>query len=257
MRVFGRILYALAAVGFFLLAFTYSKDLIQNKYLEDTFGASLTDESGEYPRFYYFYTSIPNYHNNDPILDIDSNGYEIVGYEVLQSNINYNNELETKESMYLIVYSDYQALSKVKYVHLENDINDEVLDINLQRFKFLNILNGVNDEGTIYIPKDWLIDGYTRIKLIDSEENILVETTFNMTENDFIIKDFIETYFLNNNRLPNIDDFSTIQNNNIFPNKPHIASGYEHIFYTAMGIYFSGLFISTYFIFFKKKKRNY
>jgi len=105
MRVFGRFLYALIMVGFFLLAFTYSRDLMQTKYLEDVFGASLVDTSSENPDFYYFYTSIPDYHNADPIVSIDSNGYQIMGYEVLVVSINNDELLDITEAVYLIVYS--------------------------------------------------------------------------------------------------------------------------------------------------------
>lgn len=255
MRVFGRILYAVIMVGFFLLAFTYSRDLMQTQYLNDVFGASLVDENSEYPKFYYFYTSIPNYHKNVPIISIDSNGYEIMGYEVLQASVNADNELELIESVYLIVYSDTEDLSQVDYLYLQDSETDNQTIVNLQRFKTLNIINGVNDQGTVYLPKElFLSEEFDTINLLDYSAEVLVSEDFQLSEADFTIKGFIETFFSENNRLPTIDDLDILQDNNIFPNKPHVADDYVHIFYIAMGIYFSVLIFMTYIIFFRKRK---
>ncbi|MCK5732097.1 MAG: hypothetical protein KAH13_03700 [Tenericutes bacterium] len=258
MRVFGRFLYALLAVGFFLLAFTYSKDLMMTKYLEDVFGESLIDEDSEFPKYYYFYTSIPNYHNDTPIISIESNGYEIMGYEVLRVYIDNDDELVTEESIYLIVYSDTEDLSQVGYLYLENSTSEEAEGIGLQRFKTLNILNGINEYGTIYVVKDTFLEGnYDKIYLINQLEFTLVEEDFNVEEADFTIKAFIEDFYSVNNRLPTIDDLSDLSENNIFPNKPHVATDYAHIFYIAMGIYFIIIIFMTYIIYFRKKRKKY
>lgn len=258
MRVFGRILFSVMAVGFFLLAFTYSRDLMMTKYLEDVFGVSLVDENSEYPEYYYFYTSIPNYHNNEPIISIDSNGYEIRGYEVLRTNINSDNELEVEENVYIIVYSDTEDLSKVDYLYLENQTNEETLIIDLQRFKTLNILNGINERGTVYIPKEsFFVEDYDKIYLTDKFANLLIDEDFSLQEADFINKEFIEEFYQTNGRLPLIEDLDAIVDNHTFPNKPHVADDYAYIFYIAMGIYFTALIIATYFVYFKKPKKHY
>ncbi|MCK4551799.1 MAG: hypothetical protein KAU02_02695 [Tenericutes bacterium] len=258
MRIFGRILYALMAVGFFLLAFTYSKDLMMTKYLEDVFGESLIDEDSEFSKYYYFYTSIPNYHKDDPIISIESNGYEIMGYEVLRVYIDDNDELVSEESIYLIVYSDTEDLSQVGYLILENSTSDATIGIALQRFKTLNIINGINDNGTIYVVKETFLEGnYDKIYLVGQLENTLVEEDFNVEETDFNIKTFIEDFYSENNRLPTIDDLSGLTENNIFPNKPHVATDYAHIFYIAMGIYFVIIIFMTYVIYFRRKRKKY
>lgn len=258
MRVFGRILFSIMAVGFFLLAFTYSRDLMMSKYLEDVFGASLVDENSEYPKYYYFYTSIPNYHNNEPIISIEANGYDIMGYEVLRTYINDNDELEVEECVYIIVYSDTEDLSKVGYLYLENQTDEETQVINLQRFKTLNILNGVNDRGTVYIPKEtFFVEDYDKIYLVDEFETPLVDEPFSIQESDFINKEFIQQFYTTNGRLPLIEDLDAIANNHTFPNKPHVADDYAYIFYIAMGIYFTALIIATYFVYFKKPKKHY
>lgn len=258
MRIFGRILYSLFAVGLFLLAFTYTRDLMMTKYIEEVFGSSLTDENSEYPEYYYFYTSIPDYHNVNPVIDIEQNGYEITAYEVLQAEVDNDNELILKESLYFIVYSDTQDLSQVDYIYLENDNNDNNFEINLTRFKTLNLLNGVNERGYVYLEKNLFFeDDYNKIYLVDKSENVLVDQALTLEETDFIAKDFIEDYFASNNKLPDIEDLSGLTGNNVFPNKPHVATDYAYIFYVGMGIYFVIIIFMTYMIYFKKRRKVY
>lgn len=258
MRVFGRILYAITMVGLFLLTFTYSRDLMQNRYLEDVFGASLTDETSDLPKFYYFYTSIPDYHNSDPIFAIELNGYEIYGYEVLTADINNDNQLEVAESVYIIVYSPTEELAQVGGLFLVDTVNDSELEINLQRFKLLNLINGVNDQGTVYLPKDdFLSENFDQIKLTDQSGNVLLQTDFSIQDSDFIIKTFMENFYAQYNRLPGVDDLTNLADNTIFPKQTHVADDYAYIFYVGMGIYFVVLAISTFLIFFRKKKHAY
>lgn len=258
MRIFGRILYATIMVGFFLLAFTYSRDLMQEKYLNDVFGSSLTDTNSEYPEFYYFYTSIPDYHNNEPIISIDSNGYQIRGYEVLQASINNDNILELTESVYIIVYSSNEDLSQVGSLFLENSSTSASEEILLQRFHTLNLINGVNDEGSVYIAKDiFFNDTYDTILLTDQEDNVLLETSFSLDESAFIISGFVQAFYDDYGALPTLADLSNVNDNHIFPNKPHVADDYIYIFYIAMGIYFAVLIFMTYIIFFRKRKNHY
>jgi hypothetical protein len=257
MRVFGRFLYALLAVGLFLLAFTYSRDLMLTKYLNDVFAPSLTDENSDLPKFYYFYSSIPDYYKSDPIFAIENNGYDIYGYEVARADIDENNNLTVTEAVYIIVYSGTQDLSQVDYLYLENQSTEETQDISLQRFKTLNLINGINDKGTVYIDKDRFFDHqYDTINLTNKDGELLVSTSFSLNESDFTIKPFIETFYSEHGQLPTVDDFEGLTDNNIFPNKPHVADDYVYIFYIAMGIYFTVLIVSTYFIFFKRRKRS-
>ncbi len=255
MRVFGRFLYALIMVGFFLLAFTYSRDLMQTKYLEDVFGASLTDTDSEYPEFYYFYTSIPNYHKTEPIIFIDQSGYQIRGYEVLIAEINNDNQLVLTEAVYMIIYSGTEDLSQVGGMYLADDTDTNTKVILIQRFKTLNIINGINDEGTVYLAKDSFFENeYTRLVLINKSSETLVDAPFTLSESDFTIKDFVQTFYDDNGYLPTIDDLDGLSGNNIFPNKPHVADDYVYIFYIGMGIYFTVLIFMTYIIFFRKRR---
>lgn len=256
MRVFGRFLYSLAAVGFFLLAFTYSRDLMTSKYLDEVFEPSLTDETFEHPKFYYFYSSIPDFHNSEPVITINASGYEIMGYEVAKTNVNNDNELEVTEAIYLIVYSDTEDLSVIDYINLENSNTETIHEIYLQRFKTLNLINGVNDEGTVYLPKEsFFSENFDKLCLVDENGDNLIEVDFSISEDDFIIKSYMENFYNENDRIPGSDDLNELFNQNIFLNQTHIANDYIHIFYIAMGIYFTLLILTTYLVFFKKKKR--
>ena len=257
MRVFGRVLYAVVCVGFFLLAYTFSRDMMLSEYLKDVFATSLTDTESEYPKYYYFYTSIPDYHNDEPVFSIESNGYEIMGYEVLIAMINEENEAELTEFVYVIVYIDTEDLSQVDDLYLENQSTGTTANIDLQRFKTLNILNGVNELGYVYLAMDvFFSEDFDKINLLDKLGNFLVDTEFSIDEADFKIKDFVGTFYADNDRLPLIEDLEGLSNNDVFPNKPHVADDYQYIFFTAMGIYFAVIIFMTYIIYFRKKKRR-
>ena len=257
MRVFGRVLYAVLAVGFFLLAFTYSRDLMLSRYIEDVFGESLTDTSSELPKYYYFYSSIPDYHNDEPVIEIIAEGYEIYGYEVAKVSIDNNNELVVNEYIYLLIYSETQDLSVIDYFYLGNQTNEETLEINLLRFKTLYLLNGVNDLGTVYLSKEDIIDGnFDQIYLVDEDDTNIMNTSFTIDESNFIIKEYMEAFYNENGILPDIGDVSDMASNNIYPNQTHVADDYVHIFYIVMGIYFAILIVVTYLIYFKKTKRH-
>lgn len=258
MRIFGRILYATLVVGFFLLAFTYSRDLMTERYLDEVFEPSLTDPNSIYPKYYYFYSSIPDYHHSEEIFWIESNGYEIVGYEIAQVSIVNDTYVDVTESIYLIVYSDTEDLSQVDSLYLENQDTGESTLIYLQRFQTMNLINGVNETGYVYLDKDLFLDeNIDRITLTDKNENKLVDEPFTANEEDFVIKEYMESFYDENNTLPDIDDFSDMATFNIYPNQTHIADDYVHIFYIAMGIYFVALILATYLIFFRKRKRQY
>jgi len=258
MRVFGRILYATLAVGFFLLAFTYSRDLMLDRYLEEVFEPSLSDPDSIYPKYYYFYSSIPDYHNSEEIFWIEVNGYEIVGYEVAQVSIINDTELEVIESIYLIVYSDTEDLSEVDTLYLEDEDTGTQTEIYLQRFQTMNLINGVNELGVVYLDIDTFTnEDIDRICLTNHDGNILVDEEFSIDEEDFIIKDYMDTFYDENDAIPDIDNLQDLANQNIYPNQIHIADDYVHIFYIAMGIYFVVLILATYFIFFRKRKKQY
>lgn len=261
MRVFGRFLYALLAVGLFLLVWQYSMDLTANRFYEEVFGASLTDEDSDLPEFYYFYTSIPDFHKSDPIISVSIDGYEIRGYEVARAKINNNNQIEVTEAVYIIVYSEVNSLFVLDKITVYKNNTSTEANILLSRFKRLNILNGINDQQTVYIPKSLFLESeFDRIKIVDFEGEVVIETDFTIEPQDFTIKENLETFYQEYDKVPDKDDFINLQDSNIAYRVYHINDQNQldgSIMLVAMVTYFLVLIITTYLIFFKKKKYGY
>ena len=258
MRIFGRFLYALLAVGLFLLVFTYTIDLTANRYYEDVFGSSLTDENSTLPEFYYFYTSIPDYHKSEPIIVIDQDDYQIRGYEIARAEINEENVVEVVESIYIVIYSktqDLSVLDRIKLVNEENSVSEEMY---LIRFKTLNILNAVNEQGYVYIPKELFSNNnFDKISIVDGSENIIIESDFSLSESDFTIKQNLESFFAEKSKLPDEDDIEELSSEFIGIKTIHIdeenaLNGGTVLL--GLGIYFVILIIATYLIFFRRRK---
>jgi len=258
MRLFGRILYALLAVGLFLLVFTYTLDLTANRYIEEVFGGSLTDEESDLPDFYYFYTSIPDYHKAIPIISIDQLEYQIRGYEVVQAEINESSELIVEEFVYIIVYSNTQDLSVLDKLVLTGSDSSIDEDIYLIRFKTLNILNGVNDQGYVYLSKDLFLDnGFDTIKLVDDNQETIFESALILVETDFTVKENLEIFFEQEGKLPLEEDIPDLRDDFISPRIIHLDDDVRmdpSLFIKGLLIYFLILIISTYLIFFRRKK---
>jgi len=258
MRIFGRVLYALLAVGIFLLIFTHSIDLTANRYYEEVFGTSLTDTDSDLPEFYYFYTSIPDFHKNTPIISVDYDGYIIRGYEVARVSVNNDSELEVTESVYIIVYSPTKDLSVINNLSFTNESDTESFDIPLVRFKTLNLLNGVDERGFIYLPKDLFLSAdFDTIKLVNKVEETVVDTQLNIDETDFTIKSNLEYFYTLYNKIPDEEDIDKLNADNIGLKVIHIDENTQldsSIVLISMAIYFVILIVSTYLIFFRRRK---
>jgi len=258
MRIFGRFLYALLAVGLFLLVFTYSIDITANRFYEEVFGASLTDETDDVPDFYYFYTSIPDYHKSEPIISIDQEGYQIRGYEVARAEINEQQQLEITESIYIIVYSDTKDLSLLSELSLiEADTQNEFI-IPLTKFKTLNILNGVNDKGQVYIPKELFFDNnFDGINLVGKDESIIIESSLSIEDSDFTIKQNLENFYEQYEALPTEETIDNLQDDNISIKIIHLDEENQlngSVLMVNLAMYFIALALATYLIFFRRRK---
>lgn len=258
MRIFGRFLYALLAVGLFLLVFTYSIDITANRFYEEVFGASLTDETDDVPDFYYFYTSIPDYHKSEPIISIDQEGYQIRGYEVARAEINEQQQLEITESIYIIVYSDTKDLSLLSELSLiEADTQNEFI-IPLTKFKTLNILNGVNDKGQVYIPKELFFDNnFDEINLVGKDESIIIESALSIEDTDFTIKQNLEDFYEQYEALPTEETIDNLQDDSISIKIIHLDEENQlngSVLMVNLAMYFIALALATYLIFFRRRK---
>lgn len=264
MRIFGRFLYAMLAVGIFLAALTYSISLMRQEYIEDVFGGSLNDESSELPDFYYFYSSLPDYHKKEPIVSIDESNYKIRFYEIARTEIE-DEVLTVNEYFFILIYhQDIDALTNVDYLRISNGTVADRINISLIQYQQLDILVSVDQETTMYlIEKDRLdlTKQYNQIKLMDANNDALIESAFTLGENDFTIQNEIEMFYNENGRLPEADDLPlndsdiAIQDQDIV-NNFKVVDDYLYILGIVMGIYFVLLIFSTYFIFFKKRKKQ-
>jgi hypothetical protein len=254
MRVFTRVLYAIFVVGVFLWVYKYSIDRIEEKYWRESFGASLVDENSELPEFYYFYTSIPDYHKTDPLVNIDVDGYQIRGYEVATTEILEDQTIEVKDYLYFIVYSPNQDLSVVKNIMLTD--GETELNISLVQFKLLNILNGVNEEGAVYLEKNLFFESaFTTIKLTGTYGEVITESNFTIEETQFTIKEELESFYQEHNKFPSEEDVNLLNEEKIGIQTIHDDVELDgSILLLNMSLYFLGLVIFTFVIFFRKKK---
>ena len=259
MRIFARILYSVFMVGLFLIVMTFPQEVMGNLYRENVFMEPITNEDSEYPRFYYFYTSIPNFQNDQALFYYENQGFEITAYEVLRAELDEFNTLTMTESIFFIVYSDTEDLSTLNHLHIYNEASTEYVDIELNKFRNLNILYGVNADLNVYVPKEDVLNefDYNKISLVDDNDIERTNNDLILQEDQFITKEFIEGFYQDNNRLPTVSDISGLTDNHVFPNLTHVADEYSYIFTVSFVGYFVILILSMYFIFFRKRKNRY
>lgn len=263
MRVFGRFLYAMLAVGLFLAALSISISYMRRQFFTDVFGGSLTAESSDLPEFYYFYASLPNYHQEQPLLTINQSGYQIRAYEIATTEISEDNELMIEEYIFFLVYHEnLEDLERVDQVRISNGLVREQIDIDLINYQGLDILVSVDPITSKYLYEKSLFEfdnNYNQLLLLDSNENPILESALNLSESDFIIKDTINAFYQTNQTLPDTSDMEDIPSIGIqdqeILNNYNVVDDYLYILGIVMGIYFLVLIFSTYFIFFKKRKK--
>ncbi|MDD3129281.1 MAG: hypothetical protein PHW21_02825 [Candidatus Izemoplasmatales bacterium] len=257
MRIFVRVLYSMLAVGIFLWIWVTAQDVMEKKFWQP-FSDSLTDESSDLPDFYYFYTSIPNYHKSEPIISIEIDGYEIKGYEVAVTAKDEDDNLVIEESIYIIVYSDNQDLSQVKELTLFETTGEKSEVIWLTRFKHLNLINAINELGEVYIPKDLFLSGeFDRIKLTNHDDEVLIESALNIDESSFTIKSSLEQFYQEHDKLPDAEDIDDLSSQSIGMQIIHEGEEFKvdgDIFFYSIGGYLIVLLITTYLLFFRKAR---
>ncbi|HKL47539.1 MAG TPA: hypothetical protein VJ878_02630 [Candidatus Izemoplasmatales bacterium] len=262
MRVFGRILYAMLAVGLFLGALLISISLMRKQYFSDVFGGSLTNQTSELPEFYYFYASLPDYHQKEPLFSIDDAGYQIRAYEVAMTEM-VEDDLDVEEYIYFIVYHDrVEALDQVDRIRISNGLVRDQIDINLIRYQDLDILVSVDSATSKYLYEKSQFEftnNYDQLLLLDSNDILILESALQLSDSDFIIKTALENYHATNGSLPDESDIDQlngigVQDQDIL-NNFSVVDDYLYILGIVMGIYFLILIFSTYFIFFKKRKK--
>ncbi|QLY40422.1 hypothetical protein HF295_06000 [Hujiaoplasma nucleasis] len=263
MKVFGRFLYAMFAVGIFLVAFQLSVQWVFQKYVEDVFGNSLTDENSDLPDFYYFYASLPDYHKEEPLIEINENGYQIRAFEIVRTEIKEDILTVNEFMLFLIYHEDPNALKDIDKIRISNGLTKDQIDIQVAPYKELDILVSI-DLDTQYIEyiinKD-LIDfskNYDSLLLIDQNQTTLFESAFNLSDESFMIKGNIEGYYEEYENLPEdeLNGIGVYSQDKDITNNSKIVDEYLYIFGIVFGAYFVVLIVATYLIFFKKRKEK-
>jgi|GEM_PF-2291805 len=264
MRIFSRFLYALFAVGIFLLAFQFSIYQMRLEYYQDIFGQSLVDEDSDLPEFYYFYAAFPDYHKSKPLVDINQDGYQVRTYEIARTFEEEDLRIE-EYLVFLIYHEDVEQLGKVDTLRLMNEDTRDYLNIDLIRYQDLDILTSVNAESSMFLIKKEDIElenNYDVLQLKDSNSNSIIESALSLSASDFTIKAEIQTFYNQYDELPTHETIHLLGDTNIQPkeqvvtNNNYLVDEYIYIMGIVMGAYFLILIISTYFIFFKKRKEK-
>lgn len=265
MKVFGRFLYALMAVGIFLWVFQLSIMDMRVRYYEEVFGESLVDETSDLPDFYYFYATLPGFHNSDPVISFDQDGFQVRAYEVAITSIE-EDTLDIEENLLFIVYhQDPEQLQGVdKLLITSNDARDQI-DIELGRYHNLDILVSMDPNTSYYLFDKEAIDfslNYTKVSLTDPNYNVVTESVFTLTEDDFVIEDLLLAYYNDHSDLPTLETISDLNEPNIdvqdqeITNNSFVVDEYIYIMGIYLGIYLLVLIVTTYLVFFKKRKKK-
>jgi hypothetical protein len=265
MRIFARFLYALFAVGIFLMAFQFSIYQMREQYYEDIFGESLVDEDSDLPEFYYFYASFPDYHKSDPVIEIDQDGYQVRAYEIARI-IEEEDEFLIEEYLFFIVYhEDVEQLSDVETIRLKNENLGDYFDVNLIRYQDLDILSSVNAESSMFLVNKEdieLANNYDQLQLNDINNDSIIESALSLDDSDFTIRSNLWAFYDGHNEFPTLETIHLLGDTTIQPKEQvvttnnYLVDEYIYIMGIIMGTYFLILIFSTYFIFFKKRKEK-
>lgn len=265
MKVFGRFLYALLAVGIFLWTFQLSIMDMRTAYYEDVFGGSLVDQSSDLPEFYYFYATLPGYHNDEAVISFDQDGFLVRGYEIALTSIE-DDVLEIEEGIIFIVYNlDPEQLQGVdKLLITSNDARDQI-EVELGRYHNLDILVSMDPNTSSYLFNKEDIDfslNYSKVSLVDPNYIRVTESVFTLSNDDFIIKDKLLAYYDAYSVLPDEETISDLNTPNIniqdqeITDNSYVVDEYISIMGIYLGIYLLVLVVTTYFVFFKKRKKK-
>lgn len=263
MRVFSRFLYALLAVGVFLLTFQFSIMQMREKYYDDIFGASLVDETSNLPEFYYFYASLPDYHKREPLISIDQDGYQLRGYEIARTSIEEDTLIVEEAILFIIYNQDSNLLTLVDEIVISNDNPENNININLGRYHDLDILVSMDAQTSYYLVSKDLFDfslNYTDISVMTSSHNVVLNDDFNITNEDFTIKENLDVYYDQYQELPTDGDLGLLDDSNIdikeqvVTSNNYVVDTYLYLMGIYMGIYLILLIVTTYLIFFRKRK---
>ncbi|HOP57627.1 MAG TPA: hypothetical protein PLM51_05620 [Bacillota bacterium] len=249
MKVLGRIFYAIAAVIVFLFVYDYTTGIMTTYYIEK-YGVSGLEQ--EEPDYFFFYSNMPDYNRREPLFEYDLDPYEIRFYEIAAADVA-GDTLTVDEYAYILIHSKTDDLSGNYYLNFSDsaDPESEGLTINIVRFRSISLFIAIDNEGYARISKDVLLtDAYDTVTLVSEGGEVIFTVPFALADADFQISSAIEQYYDENGTLPSFE----LESAGIYPKNNYVMTEFQYIFYLGMGIYLTVLAVTTYFVFFRKKK---
>lgn len=242
MKLVGRILYALLAVFTFWFAMDYARGAMTLKYFENE-GQTAVEEGDDV----FFYGSAHDYNQRGAIDTINQSGFTISFYEI--ADVKTSPAFEVTPYLYVILRSEDILQDTYYLTFIEGETS---LELTFYPFRTLNIQMVLNQDHNEYgILAQTVIDGhYSTIQLLDTYKNVVLEAPLSFNESDLVLEDTITSYYEEHEELP----FMALTDHSIYPRITHDYSHYISIMYVAIGLYVLVLIVSTYIVFFMKKK---
>jgi len=244
LKIIGRIAYAGFMALLFIFVLDYTKGLMESKYFQKYAEVGLQETVSDY---FFFYSSIPDYHQEEPILSIDQAGVEIRFYEIAKTSIT-ESGLHVEEFVYVLVYGKSADIPIDAVIHLSGTRD---LDISLDRFRALDLYLGVNESGAVYLDKSLLASpDFDSISLRSDSSGDLVEVPYQLSADAFVLREALTDYYLVHENLPVLE----LENAGVYPYIQHVATEFAYIVWIGFGVYAVFLTTATILLFFRKKR---
>lgn len=245
MKFWGRLGYAVIVTLLFLWVLNFSSGLRMTLYVQKNGNAALAEEN---PTYFFFYSSVPDYHCSVPLFSYDDDAYSVRLFEIaiVESS---DSEITVEEYGYLMIHPEEGSTSEIYTVEL---LQGETLlsEWNAIQYRNLNLLVAINDEGSIYIEKEYFLDSAPdRLVLKNASGATMLDLGFSSGE--FRIKNAVNEYYQAENALP---EELSLQEDSVFPANPQIDQEFDYLIWAFIGGYIGLVLITTYFLFFFKKK---
>lgn len=213
-------------------------------YVQKHGNAALAEEN---PTYFFFYSSIPDFHCSIPLFSYDDAEYSVRLFEIGTVE-NHGSDILVNEYGYLMIHPKEGSTSEIYTIEL---LEGETLlsDWSAIQYRNLNLLVGINDEGSIYIGREYFQGAADRLILKNASGDILLDIGF--TTGEFVIKNAINEYFETENALP---EGLALQEDFVFPANPQIDQEFDYLFWVLTGGYMGLVILVTYFLFFFRKK---
>ena len=228
----------------FVFVLDYTKGLMESRFFQKYAKIGLEEPVTDY---FFFYSSVPDYHHDEPLISIDHEGIEIRFYEILTASVT-ESGLETDEFVYVIVYGKDAPIPENAVLQLTGETE---LIMTLARFRTLDLYLGVMETGSAYMPKSLLADpNFHHISVSTESDGALFLEPYELSGDSFVLQDAVIDYYEANQSLPTLE----LEAEGIYPYIRHVGDEFQYIFWIGIGLYTIILIGATIWIFFRKKR---